>query len=249
VPVFAVRCLGPFEVEFGGIPVTNWKVYKSRELLAYLIARSGAAVPREEAWEALWPEGDAGQMQRLLSDAAYHLRRSLKEASGTTIEPLTTQGQRYHLRTELFQVDLHRFDAHLHRAEALPPGEALAAYERALRLYRGSVFGSETFEWADTYRRNYEVRMAQAAHAAARLALDGGEPERAAAWYRQILEHDPIDEQAAQGLMRCYGSLGDRSSVRKVYKVLLEALRRDLDDPDARPLPETEALLEQLVAR
>lgn len=248
-PAFTVRCFGQFEVERDGSPVTNWKVQKARELLAYLIARSDSPVLREEAWEALWPEGDVGQMQRLLSDAAYHLRRALKEAYGSTLEPLTTQGQRYHLRADLFRVDLRSFDAHLNRAAAMPPAESLTEYERALRLYRGGVFGREPFEWAGEYRREYEVRMVRAAHAAARLALDAGDVERAVGWYRQILAEDPIDEEAAQGLMRCYATLGDRNGVRKVYKVLLESLRREMDDPDAKPLPETEALLRQMIEK
>lgn len=249
LPAFTVRCFGSFEVEMDGVPVTNWKVQKARELLAYLILQGGAPVPRERAWEALWPEGEVGQMQRLLSDAAYHLRRTLKEASSTSLEPLTTQGQRYHLRADLFRVDLRSFDAHLDRAAASPPAEALREYERALRLYRGNVFGDEPFEWADEPRRAYEMRMIKAALAAARLADECGDIDRAIGWYRQILAHDPIDEEAAQGLMRCHASLGDRNGVRKVYKILLESLRRELDDPDAKPLPETEALLRQLVEK
>ncbi len=59
--------------------------------------------------------------------------------------------------------------------------------------------------------------------------------------YRAILVSDPIDEEAARGLMRCYAKLGDVNGVRKVYKVLRESLRRELEDEKAEPLPETTA--------
>ena len=65
-------------------------------------------------------------------------------------------------------------------------------------------------------------------------------------FYAAILARDPIDEEAARGLMRCYAKLGDVNGVRKVYKVLTESLRRELEDEKAEPLPETAALLQEL---
>jgi hypothetical protein len=46
--------------------------------------------------------------------------------------------------------------------------------------------------------------------------------------------------------MRSYARLGDVNGVRKVYKVLTESLRRELEDEKAEPLPETVALLQEL---
>jgi len=46
--------------------------------------------------------------------------------------------------------------------------------------------------------------------------------------------------------VRCYAKAGDVNGVRKVYKVLAESLRRDLDDEKAEPLPETTSLLREL---
>lgn len=65
--------------------------------------------------------------------------------------------------------------------------------------------------------------------------------------YRAVLASDPIDEEAARGLMRCYKRLGDVNGARKVYKVLTESLRRELEDDKAQPLPETTALFHELI--
>jgi DNA-binding SARP family transcriptional activator len=246
-PLFTVRCFGSFRVEAGGCEVTQWTIQKARELLAYLIARGGSAVPREEAAEALWPEGDLGQMQHLLSNAAYYLRRGLKSVTaGADTQFFATSGQRYHLRSGLFRVDVDAFEGHLRRAESLQGADALSEYERALALYRGDFLGGEPYEWAATYRQEYQRKFIAATHSAARLAIDCRDIAKAADFYRAILVRDPIDEEAARGLMRCYAKAGDLNGVRKVYKVLVASLRRELDDEKAEPLPETTALLREL---
>jgi DNA-binding SARP family transcriptional activator len=76
--------------------------------------------------------------------------------------------------------------------------------------------------------------------------VDGRDANKAMAFYSAILARDPINEEAARGLMRCYDRLGDINGVRKVYKVLMESLRRELEDEKAEPLPETTALLQEL---
>jgi hypothetical protein len=52
--------------------------------------------------------------------------------------------------------------------------------------------------------------------------------------------------RTACGLMRCHAKAEDVNGVRKVYKVLAESLRKELDDEKAEPLPETTSLLREL---
>jgi DNA-binding SARP family transcriptional activator len=244
-PVFRVQCFGSFEVTAAGRPA-SWRIQKSRELFAYLIAHRGTAVPREEVAEALWPEGLPEQVDRLLSNAAYHLRRAFKGSAEADFQVLSIAGQRYHLRADLFRVDADAFIAHLRRAEDLDGAEALVEYERALAIYQGDFLAREPFEWAAPHRQDYQRRFIAAAHRAARLAFDSRDTGRALDFYGAVLTRDPIDEEAARGAMRCYGKLADSNGVRKVYKVLCEALRREFDDDNAEPLPETKALYEEL---
>ena len=62
-----------------------------------------------------------------------------------------------------------------------------------------------------------------------------------------ILARDPIDEEAARGLMRCCEKLGDANGVRKVDKVLRESLRRELEDEHVELFPEMTALIQELM--
>jgi two-component SAPR family response regulator len=247
VPVFSVRSFGTFQVEVDGREITEWSFQKARELLAYLIARGGSRATRDEAAEALWPDGELGQVEHQLSNAAYYLRRALKAASPVpNVQPLDTSDRRYHLRSGMFRADVDGFDARLRRAESLSGAESLAEYERALAIYRGDFLAGELYEWADVYRREYQRRFVAAARRAASLAVECRDFRKAITYYEGILARDAIDEDAARGLMRCQGKLGDTNGVRRVYKTLREALRRELEDEKAEPLPETAALFQEL---
>jgi nucleoid-associated protein YgaU/DNA-binding SARP family transcriptional activator len=249
-PLLDVRCFGSFRVETASGEVSGWTVQKAREMLAYLIARGGAPVLRDQVAEALWPDGERAQVDQLLYNATYYLRRALKSAvRATDVQPLVVSAQRYHLRSSMFRVDVDAFDAHLRRAESLDGSEALVEYERALAFYQGDFVGNEPYEWAEPFRREYQRRFVDAAHRASKLALDCRDTGKAAEFYKEILGLDPIDEEAARGLMRCYAKLGDLNGVRKVYKVLCESLRRELEDDKAEPLPETTALFRELTQK
>ncbi|MBN9492553.1 LysM peptidoglycan-binding domain-containing protein [bacterium] len=246
-PVFRVRCFGSLRVETAVEEVNGWTIQKARELLAFLLAHGGAPVLRETVAEALWPDGEMDQVSHQLSNAAYYLRRTLARAAGEVDnQVLVTANQRYHLRSGLFRVDVDAFDAHVARAEKLQGYEALVEYERALDLYTGDFLGDEIYEWAEVYRRDYQKRFVTAAHRAARLAFDSRDPKMAIRFDDAILARDPIDEEAVRSIMRCYAALGDTNAVRRTYKSLTIALRRELEDDSAEPLPETTKLLGEL---
>ncbi|MBA4179613.1 MAG: hypothetical protein C0506_03400 [Anaerolinea sp.] len=249
-PLFHVRLFGSFRVETAMGEVNGWTIQKARELLAYLVAHGGTPVLRETVAEALWPDGDVEQVSHQLSNAAYYLRRTLTRAAGEVDnQVLVTASQRYHLRSGLFRVDVDAFDAHLGRAEKLHGYEALVEYERALALCTADFLGDEIYEWAEVYRRDYQKRFVTAAHRAAKLAIDCRDPKMAIQFYEAILPRDPIDEEAVRGSMRCYAALGDTNAVKRAYKNLVASLRRELEDDNAAPLPETAKLVEVLTTQ
>lgn len=247
---FDVRCFGPFQVLREGNEVGGWTIQKARELLAYLIARGGTRVTREEAADALWPEEAADQVGHLLSNAAYYARKTLRGAlTSPNGRLLTISEQRYQLQPGAFRVDLDAFDAHLRRAESLEGSEALIEYERALSIYRSDFLAGEPFEWAEPFRRDYQRRFVTAAQQAGRLALECRDVGKAMEFYQAILDRDPIDEEAARSVMRCHAKLGDINGVRRVYKTLRDSLKHELEDDKAEPMPETVELFGELARR
>lgn len=213
-------------------------------------SRGGTPVLRDEVAEALWPDGDPAQVQHYLSNAAYYRRRAMKNAlPGTDVQVFVASGQRYHLRTGVLRVDVDAFDAHLRRAEALKGLEALAGTSGRWHSTRATSWGTSR---SSGLRRTVasisgDFSLPRIKRQAARLAVESRDVEKAMELYRAILVSDPIDEEAARGLMRCYAKLGDVNGVRKVYKVLRESLRRELEDEKAEPLPETTALFHERI--
>ncbi|GMU40660.1 MAG: hypothetical protein AMXMBFR23_15260 [Chloroflexota bacterium] len=244
-----VRCFGEFEVSVAGTSVTNWRYEKGREFVALLVAHGGAPVPRKVVAELLWPEllWDSS-VKHMMDNAATTARKAIRVAAGQNdLQPITLARDRYQFQPGILQSDLDEFDAAVRRAAGLPAADALEQYARAVALYRGDVMQSEAFEWLDRFRPEYHRRFLDAARAAAGLAAELGDVERAAAFYSAGMERAPTDEALARGLMRCRGALGDPSGVHKVYQVLTEALQRELGIPSAVPSAETRALREELV--
>ena len=245
-----VRCFGEFEVSVAGTPVTSWRYEKGREFVALLVAHGGAPVPRKVVAELLWPEllWDSS-VKHMIDNAATTARKAIRVAAGQNdLQPITLARDRYQFQPGILQSDLDEFDAAVRRAAGLPAADALEQYARAVALYRGDVMQPEAFEWLDRFRPEYHRRFLDAARAAAGLAAELGDVERAAAFYSAGMERAPADEALARGLMRCRGALGDPSGVHKVYQVLMEALQRELGIPSAVPSAETRALREELVA-
>ncbi len=245
-PVFRARLFGTFRVETDAADVDGWSIQKARELLAYLLAHGGSPVLRDTAAEALGLSGE-NQGGHPLPNAAYYVRRTLSRAiPDLEGEILVAARQRYTLRTGLFRTDVDAFDAHLARADRLQGNEALVEYQRALELCTADFLADEDYEWADAYRRDYQKRFITAAHRAAKLACDRRDPKLALSFYDAILQRDPIDEAAVREAMRCHAAMGDRNSVKRQFKRLVEELREALDDDQAEPMPETTRVLQEL---
>jgi len=249
-PNFIVSCLGRFEVRCGEVVVDRWTPEKSRELVAFLAAHGGNAVPREVVAEALWPgyTWDAS-LRHLLANAVSGVRSALRSAAANSgMQPITTARQRLQLQSgAVFRVDVDAFESSLRRASTLTDMDALEQYERAVALYRGEFLQGELFTWAEAYRGDYRQRLIDAARRGAALAERLEERQRAARLFQTVLDYEPADEDAVRGWMRQLGAVGDINGARKIYKALTEALQRELDDPLAAPAAETRALLADLV--
>lgn len=249
-PRFRVRLFGAFRIVTDDDEIGTWAIHKSRELLAYLLVHGGSPVLRDTVSETLWPETNRKQAYHQLSNAAYTLRRTIAQALGNLeAQSLVILNQRYQLRPGLFRVDIDTFDAHLSRADSLQGHDALVEYERACRLYTAPLLIHEAWDWAGPYREDYRSRFVAAMKRAGALALTLRDPKLAVDFYNRILQQEPIDEEAVQGLLRCYGALGDVTGAKVAYRRLTEALQETLDDDAVEPLPQTVAAYREVLGR
>jgi len=58
----------------------------------------------------------------------------------------------------------------------------------------------------------------------AQTALDGGQPAAASALYGQVLQHEPDNEAALAGMVRCYLESGDTVAARGMFDALTEEM-------------------------
>lgn len=250
-----LRCLGQFEILRDGLPVRAERFSRRRSLslLKILLTRYGQEIHREELMELLWPDVPRRSANPLLNVAAHYLRRALEPQVGAH-QPsrfIRTNGDYY-----AFDVDSpHRLDTHEFRravqagdryAQAKQPAQAMAAYERALSLYRGEFLAEELYsDWCVVERENLRQLLLRAARSAATLYCDRGLWQEAIEQYRRVLQVDPSQEEIHRALMETLWRAGRRDEALRQYQACRRALARELD---VEPMPETERLRQLILS-
>src|SRR5690606_30903436 len=126
-----VSLLGPLEavVDGRGVRLTG----RQRALLAALLLDAGRVVSVERLAERLWggdpPPSAAARVRALVAE--------LRRAIGETIE---TRSPGYLIPEGTVEVDADEFAALVRQAGGTGPAEAVAAYDRALDLWRGDPY-------------------------------------------------------------------------------------------------------------
>jgi DNA-binding SARP family transcriptional activator len=203
-------------------------------LLVYLAMAGGSPVRRDTLLGLFWPDSPEERARHRLSQAVYHLRRSLGR------DAIHGRGEAgYGVSLEHIWCDAAEFE------RILDGGRT----PEALELYGGDFlpgFFAESApgfsEWMD--RKRGQLRRA-AAEAALGLSRDrlGRDPMSAAAMARRAMELAPGDEGMVRGIMEVLADAGDRLGALAAYEALEERLSRDFD---AEPSRETTALAHEL---
>lgn len=128
-PRLQVQCFGYFDVFFGGEPVI-FRRRKTKELLAYLIDRGGAACDAGEIVTALWEgEGDMQHRKSYLRALTTDLRRSLRPLGLEDV--LIRLHNQWAVRTERLDCDYYRMRAGDPEAAGSYRGEYMKQYSWA----------------------------------------------------------------------------------------------------------------------
>ena len=110
-----VKCFGNFEVLSGGVPL-KFQYSKSKELLAYLIDREGAAININELNAVLWEEDHKSYLRNLIADIQ------------ATLKAIGAEDVFIKRRSECF-VDVSKIDCDAYEYKKGNPD--------AIRMYRG----------------------------------------------------------------------------------------------------------------
>nr|MDP8970980.1 winged helix-turn-helix domain-containing protein [Actinomycetota bacterium] len=238
----SLRCFGSFALSIGGRPVDATGVKpRARSALHLLAMHAGRPVHREALIEALWPEGDARAATRNLHVAVSTLR-GLLEPGNARGEPsiVAREGDAYRLALPAdAEVDVLYFERLLAQGRtAQATGDrrrAVAAYQRALDVYRGDLLPEEgPAEWVLSTRERYRAEAVEAARAAAELLLALAEPTRAAHAAHRGLAIDRYRSGLWRLLIRAHELDGDLAAAARTRQVYAEVLAElEIDDPVA----------------
>jgi SARP family transcriptional regulator, regulator of embCAB operon len=191
---------------------------QGRLLLAFLVTNRNRALTRDEAVDALWPDGRDGGLAPLLSK----LRR---------VVPL--DGLRVVLPPDA-RVDVEAAVDAVHRAESAlaqdDPRRAWGPAQVAMFVTERPFLAGDDAPWIDEMRRRLtDVRVrAIEAYARAGLGIGGTELPAAERAGRELVRLEPYRESGYRVLMEALGRSGNTAEALRVYDRLRTRLRDDL---------------------
>lgn len=147
---------------------------------------------------------------------------------------LDRQTERYYISVpEGLDYDVSAFERAIKRASTAS-GDALREHlEEAAALYGGDYMAGVEMDWARERAESLRVAATAAFMELAKLYLDAGEAEPAAATYQRAAHLEPLEEEAHRGVMLAYAKNGDRVKALQAYDRLAAVLEAELGvEPD-----------------
>jgi predicted ATPase/DNA-binding SARP family transcriptional activator len=197
-----MRVLGPLEVVEGG-RVSAPSGSKERAILARLLLEPDRPVSIDALLEAAWPDRSPEAAARSLHVRLTHLRNFLEpgRARGERPSRLVRDSAGYRLAVDPEDVDARRFERLVREASSLSPQAALAAYDEALRLWRGPPFAEVSYaDFAQLEIRRLEEMRARADEGRARTLVDLGRHEEALPDLQRLVGEEPLREELVRAL-------------------------------------------------
>jgi SARP family transcriptional regulator, regulator of embCAB operon len=230
---FTALILGPLELSVAGRHVVRWNSLKARAVFQYLLIHRGRPVRRDVLMDLQWPNHTYTSARNNLNVALYSLRNTL-EGPWQGLQPILYQDGCYALNSELkWWIDRDEFLSALSKAQLVRssghPMEAINRYQKAVELYRGSLFEDDsTGDWYLVEQRHLNEKYLQALESLGEIYLDLGEAASAQEFARLALAKDPCCESVHRLLMRCYASEHKQQLVGRQYSICVKALRDEL---------------------
>ncbi|MDK2927119.1 MAG: hypothetical protein PWR31_809 [Bacillota bacterium] len=254
-PMLKIVALNGFRVWVGEevIPEAAWRQTKVVLLFKYLLVQKGLAVPQEELLKEFWPKMEPKAARHNFAVTLYTLRSVLNKGKSNRRRPQRIVYERGLCR---FNADLPYFydaEAFERRAEeglgALRTDKNAVAKEKLLAahaLYR-TDFLTENLEerWIIKERLRLSELYLRVLDGLAHVSLTLREFAAAADYAAELLQRDPVCEEAYRVLITALAATGKRTEALRRYKACQQMLEQEFG---LLPAPETRRLYERLVS-
>jgi DNA-binding SARP family transcriptional activator len=220
-----IYALGGLEIRAGWILRYRRRIRNlaTRELLMGLIASGVRGLGASMLCEALWPEASGGEAFHALVATVHRLRRNLGCHAAIALE-----GGRVKLQAACCWIDAWIFEQRAVQARAA--GDAVPAIElqRALEMYRGSLFGESASLLALDARERFGQLYARAALTAGERLLRGGDTAGAIALYERCVGIEDAREELYRALILAQRRLGQSAAAAQTYERCRASLQHRL---------------------
>ena len=216
-PHVQLSVLGQVTVTTASGPITTGMRTGSYAVLALLAAHPHGRTLDQIAADLLPDTDPAVAVKRLRTDINT-ARRVLRAATGPAKpmfiihDPATS---RYRLDPDLIEVDLWRMLTAIHQANtATDDIQALAALHEAADLYAGDFAEGQDRAWITDYATTYRHQILGVYTRIAEI-LEPDQPDTAVTTLEQAIQHDPVNEELYQRVMRIHGRQRRPDAVRR----------------------------------
>ena len=215
-----IHLLGGFSVVVDGreVPEEAWRRRQAALLVKLLALQPGHRMRREALIDALWPDLLLDEAAPRLHKAAFYARVVLDAPDGVVLSGATVSL----LPEAEITVDVERFDAAVARSDALA----------AVSQYRGDLLPDDVYEpWTEEPRERRRVQYLGVLRELGR--------------WKELLERDPLDEEAHLELVAEHLRAGDRQGALRLLDLMDQTFLRELG---SEPSDAAQALRETAVA-
>jgi DNA-binding SARP family transcriptional activator/tetratricopeptide (TPR) repeat protein len=234
-----INVLGSFEVAGADQPKPMVIASRLQSLLAHLLLRRGVPQMRGHLCTVFWPEEPEAKARNNLRQMLHQLRQALPEVD----RYLHTNAQQITWCVDATQTsDVAEFETAIARAKlAGERGDDQASRKHcqmALGLYRGELLPNCYDDWIAPERERLQREMLHTLKQLVALLECANDLVAAISHAQRLHQIDPLDEEAAERLMRLHALNHDRASALRAYQSHTTALRTELGIEPSQALQE-----------
>ncbi len=233
-----VFSLGPGHVLMDNKEIDTWEGHLPRLLFFFALDRP--IVTRSEICQAFWPELDMDQAVNVFHVTKRRLHKALD------MDVLVHEDTYYRINPD-FAVQYDVMDmatALMEGRNETAPKKRLAAWQRAIDLYRGPFLQGHTDKWIVERRAEFRAGYLEALTEMAHIRLEEERYEHALGLFQRALAEDFSYENIHRDIMQLYAKLGRRSEAAAHYQRMVEEFRKAGRDPE----DETEAIYQSIMS-